>query len=660
MKDITAITTSTPVQETAPSKATQPLTAPQPAPAETQPEAAAVAAAPVRDESSVQARGSSATTVSFADASPAPVQGPANGSFSYNDRTVALFNQFMGTSAAHRGRVPYITGAEANRFASAVLTALATSAGADASQVQRDLQGTNPVAYLQTMLAQRYPDMKVDHKFGPQTLFYTVQVAQDMIGKADSVGSLQAAKALVQTFGGKVPQLEAMLAAKTLQFGLQQINGASNLSALQAVEEKLQPILAGNPDLTKAIADKRGTLQEAERQAEAARKAQNEAQAARDAETAAKQATAEAEKAKVNERRAAIDAAITPVAGSSKSDNVARHLVDKGYHDVATAGQRATLIKEMLDGATGTADEKAILQVLNHDIGQGRINETLEALGNKDIKRLYNAIDGKENDQLMTTMFGAENTSISKAHQKTFASHVANRNAGKLVDIAMGKRGPISDQAAGVLLNEILKADVGGKDKAIQKLVGQLGVSGLVKEGVDLSKLFGHMGNHKQKAEFVVNVLRYADEAPTAELRSQALNEARQALKEANDNQTVEFMKLMVGPANQPRGLHSFAKLPEGLLNQLHHNLDNFWKNTWKTDEEKQYREIISDALAVRRRAAFGSDDGNHVPGTGAKPASDSTKPAPTATPAEPPTSAEAVMVADAVPGAKAAEALDA
>jgi hypothetical protein len=656
-----------PPVQTTPAQQAQPAAAPAQAPAPQQ----------ASDQASVAQAGSSATSVSLVDGpqQAAPVEGPAKGPFEYNDRAVSLFNQFAASGKVYSGRVPTLDARAASTFSTELLTKISLAKGGNPEAVASQLEHADPIKTLQQVVGAR-----VDGRFGPETLYKTVQLVQSEIQQADTPEKLAQMKQVLTAFGGKVRGLDDMLAAQTLRVGQTLISGAGTLEQLQQVEQRLQPLAQGNSTLAGMISTKRTAItaeteraaaaERARAEAERAAAAQRDAEAARHAQEAAEQAT---KQTKLQERQNAIDAAMTPVKDSSKDDDTARHLVSKGYNKDATTSQKVTLINSMLDGFTGDDDEKAIIQILKDDIGSGKINETLTALKKDRVNQLFDDIDGAENDQLLGTLFTASN--ISADHLKTFTAHMVSAGYdSKLVDLAKGKRGQLSDVAAPIVLNNLLKCSPSGKDEAVRALRQRIGMEGLLMGKVDMSRLYGHMGKDKEKAQFVVDILKgadalqakinacpadKADERKTlTEARDYALNQAKAAIANADDDQTVEFMKLMVGPSDKTHSLRSFANLPEPLLNQLHKNLDSFWNNTWKTDEEKQYRQLIEDALAVKRRQAFGSDgDASAVPGSNANgyaPAATATA-APAAPAAPPATAAPAAPPATAAPAAQAA-----
>jgi hypothetical protein len=684
------VTSSAPT-EVRPVQAPAPTTpVPQQTPA---PEQAPVPTAPT-DQATVAQQGSSTASVSLVDApsTQPPVEGPANGPFEYNDRAVTLFNQFAASGRVHAGRIPVLDKASAELFSKDLLTKISLANGASPADVEAQLSKADPIKTLQQVIGAR-----TDGRFGPETLYKTVQLVQTLIQHSDTPEKLANAKAVISAFGGKVRGLDDMLAAQTLRVGQSMISGTCSLDELKAVETKLQPVLKDNPTLQSMVDTKRGQLTaeaaartaEAERaaaaakaqqEAEAAAKAKAEADAAKAAQDAAQKQT---EQTRIKERQGAIDVAMQPVKDSSKDDDVARNLVSKGYNKDATTSQKVTLIKSMIDGFTGDDDEKAIIRILTDDIAAGKINETLGALGKKGIGDLFDDIDGAENDQLLGALYTAPN--ISKEHLNTFTSHMVSEGyESKLVELAKGKRGTLSDTAAPIVLNNLLKTSPAGKDEAVRALKTRIGMEGLLMGKVDMSRLYGHMGKDKDKATFVVDILKTADSLQgkidhfarpatpdpavqakfdadfkaLTDARNYALTQAKAAIANADDDQTVEFMKQMIGSSDKPHSLKSFASLPEPLLNQLYKNLDSFWNNTWKTGEEKQFRQIIEDALAVKRRAAFGSDgDASAVPGAGAydKPAPQPAAPTATATatPApEAPKPADPAPVATATPAA--------
>jgi hypothetical protein len=613
--------------------------------------------APVADQATVAQTGSSTTTVSLVDGpqqtSPQPiaVEGPAQGPFEYNDRAVTMFNQFAASGKVHAGRIPTMDRQAAISFSNDLLGKIMLANGASPDAVAAELAKSDSIKTLQQVTGAR-----VDGRFGPETLYKTIQLVQTLVQASDTPEKLAKSKEVIAAFGGKVRGLDDMLAAQTLRVGQTLISGATSLEQLAQVETKLKPVLDGNPTLQSMVTTKRGALTaEVDRAAAAARAEQEAANAAKskaeadaankakaEADAAKTAAEAKTEQTRVSERQGAIDVAMTPVKDTSKDDNVARHLVAKGYNKDATTSQKVTLIKAMLDGATGDDDEKAIIAILKDDIGSGKINETLTALGKKGVNQLFDDLDGAENDALLGALYTAGN--VSKEHLTTISSRIVSEGyEGKLVELAKGKRGTLSDVAAPVVLNHLLNSAPAGKDEAVRALKTRIGMEGLLKGKVDMTRLYGHMGKDKDKAAFVVDILKAADslqakistfaipanaeaaQKANAELkeleaaRDYALTQAKSTIANADDDQTVEFMKAMVGPADKPRSLRSFANLPEPLLTQLHKNLDGFWNNTWKTDEEKQYRQIVEDALAVKRRAAFGSDgDASAVPGSAA------------------------------------------
>lgn len=686
--NVTSSAPTTPVQA--------PVPTPPPAQSTPTPVTAPAPQAPA-DKASVAQQGSSAASVSLVETAPA-VEGPANGPFEYNDRAVTMFNQFAASGKVHSGRIPVLDHASAEMFSKDLLAKIAVAKGASPAEVEAMLSSADPVRTLQQVVGAR-----TDGRFGPETLYKTVQLVQSQIQAATTPETLASAKTVISAFGGKVRGLDDMLAAQTLRVGQSLISSATSVDALDQVEKQLQPVLQDNPTLKSMVDTKRSALVAEADRAAAAAKAQQEAEAAAKAKAeaeAANKAKEEADKqaaaTHIKDRQDAVDAAMTPVKDTNKDDDVARHLVSKGYNKDATTSQKVTLINSMLDGFTGDDDEKAIIAILKDDIAAGKINETLSALGKKRVGQLFDDIDGKENDQLLTTLYTANN--ISKDHLNTFTAHmVAEGYESKLVDLGKGKRGTLSDTAAPIVLNHLLKTSPSGKDEAVRGLKTRIGMEGLISGKVDMSRLYGYMGKDKDKAAFVVDILKTADgfqdkinkfarpatpdpavqakyDADYKALcdgRDYALAQAKAAIANADDDQTVEFMKQMIGPSDKPHSLKSFASLPEPLLNQLHKNLDSFWNNTWKTSEEKQYRQIIEDALAVKRRAAFGNDgDASAVPGSGATnptapTAAPTTAPADTATPPagtpapEAPKAVEPTPVTAAPPSAPAAPPAD-
>lgn len=669
------------------------------------PKVAAASSAPT-DQAAVAKTGAAATSVSLGEPAAAAtteaVQGPAVGPFEYSDKAMSLFNEFAASGKIHSGRIPVLDKGQADSFARSLLSQLARSGGGDPSKVDAELSKADAVKTLQSIVGAR-----TDGRFGPETLYKTLQLVQTLVQNSTSVEKLLKAQPLIASFGGKVRGLDDMLAAQTLRVGEQMINGATTLDQLKQTEAQLAPLTANNPTLSNMIASKRSGLEasaaaaaaqaQAAAEAERANQATAAAAAAKTAQTAAeagqKAAEAKTEATRVGERQGAINVALKDTKGTSKGDDVSRTLVAEHYNVDATDKQRATMIREMLDGFTGDDDEKAIIQILKDDIASGRINETLAALGPKDCNWMFDDIDGSENDALLKVIFTAPN--ISKGHLTRFADHIRGEDDSKLVDLANGKRGQLSETAAHVVLGQLLKSSPSGKDEGVRKLTKQIGMEGMIAAKVDLSRVYGSMGKDKQKAEFVVDILKGADAiqgkinaarsgggsaediASLIKQREFALAQTKSALANADDDQTVEFMKLMIGDAKAPHSLKSFAQLPDPILSQLHKNLDSFWNNTWKTDTEKTYRGIISDAQAVKRREAFGNDgDSSAAPGSVAAGGDSATPaatpapkaeavaatttgtPAPTVNPAPSnPPAAVAKPAAETVPGAAAATA---
>ncbi|MBC7545172.1 MAG: hypothetical protein H7338_20790 [Candidatus Sericytochromatia bacterium] len=652
-----------------------------------------------KDQAAIAKQGSSAATVSLtgSPASAEAVQGPAAvpySDFVYTDKALPLFNEFASTGKVHTGRIPVLDGPTANAFSHSLLAQLDKNAGGDPATFDTRFAKTDSVKNLQKVIGAH-----VDGRFGPETLYKAVQQTQTRIQGASSVGDLLKAQPSVNTFGGKVRGLDDMLAAKTLQVGEQLINGATSFDQLKQVETQLAPV--SNDTLCNMISSKRSGLEAAATATAAtalaalegarAKTAEASANAAKLAQTAAedgqKAAKAETAANHIVDRQKAIDVALKPTAGTSKGDDMSRTLVAEHYNIEGTDKQRATMIKEMLSGFTGDDDEKAIIQILKDDIGSNRINETLAALGKDSCNQLFDDLDGDENDLLLKTLFTAPN--VSSGHLTRLADHIRTEGyESKFVELAKGKRGELSDTGAAVVLNQLLKSSPAGKDEGVRKLRDRLGMQGMIANKVDLGRVYGSMGNDKQKATFVVDILKGADDiqskstgwqfrvasagpggVPTGKLNDQvkeltgqrdyALNQAKSALSHADDDQTVEFMKVMVGDSKAPHSLKSFAQLPEPLLGQAFKNLDGFWNNTWKTDEEKAYRQIVEDAQAVKRRQAFGNDgDSSSAPGAaasgggGVKPAASAT--APVVAPAKAAELVKAAVAAAGAPGAAA------